>query len=239
MTLVRLMDARGRGLPGREGFLYRLKDLVDRGRVEVADIRLTDLLHWVLALGRNGAHPTTSELCGLIEAAAQLALAKARRLSGYIAQQDEAEPSIWLGPPPELPLRRSWLGERIAGGPWAFLSPPRAFEGEIAQLAPVEPDVLRAAMSVVLSRVRPAPPPPTQLRPRLSVESACALIEDHLADRDEVLLSELAGDTRDGKVAVFLACLTLARLGRVSLLQDEPFSDIVIRPLDEAVDATA
>jgi chromatin segregation and condensation protein Rec8/ScpA/Scc1 (kleisin family) len=65
------------------------------------------------------------------------------------------------------------------------------------------------------------------------------LIEDHLAERDEVCLSELAGDTNDRKVAIFLACLSLARQGRVTLVQHEPFSDIVIRPLDEAVDATA
>jgi hypothetical protein len=239
MTLVRLMDARGRGMPGREGFLYRLKDLVDRGRVEVADIRLTDVLHWVLTLGRDGARPSTSELCGLIEAAAHLALAKARRISGYIAEQQEAEPSIWLGPPPELPLRRSWLAERIAGGPWSFLAAPRTFEGDAPQLTPVDPEALRATMIAVLNRVRPTPLRPTQIHPRLSVESACALIEDHLAERDEVVLSELAGETRDRKVAVFLACLTLARQGRVSLIQNEPFSDIVIRPLDEAVDATA
>jgi chromatin segregation and condensation protein Rec8/ScpA/Scc1 (kleisin family) len=240
MTLIRLADARGRGLPGREGFLYRLRDLIERGRVEVAEIRLTDVLHWVLTLGRKGVRPSTLELCALIEAAAQLTLTKARRLTGYIAEVQEDSPtSIWLGPPPELPLRRSWLGERMAGGPWSFLSAPRTFEGETAQLAPIAPIDLRAAMVAALGRARPTPPTPTQLRPRLSVEHACVLIEDELTERGEVRLHEVAGETRDGRVAVFLACLTLCRQGRVALEQDEPFGDIVIRPFEEAVDATA
>ncbi len=239
MTLVRLMDARGRGLPGRAGFLYRLKDLVDRGRIDVADVRLTDILRWIFAVGRSDPGPSIGELCGVMEAAAQLALAKARRLVGYIAEREAEEPSVWLGPPAELPLRRSWLAERIAGGPWSFVGAPRSYEGEVPRLARIDPRVLHAAMATVLGRIRPAPLAPTPLRPRLSVESACALIEQRLAERDEVRLSELADDTRDGKVAVFLACLTLARQGRVSLVQNEPFSDIVIRPLAEAVDATA
>jgi chromatin segregation and condensation protein Rec8/ScpA/Scc1 (kleisin family) len=239
MTLIKLIDARGRGLPGREGFLYRLKDLFERGRIDVAQIRLTEVLHWVLTLGRDGMRPTMSELCGLIEAAAQLALAKARRLSGYLEPVEDDEPSVWLGPPAELPLRRSWLGTRIAGGPWSLLSPPRTYEGAAPQLAPVAPESLRAAMASVLGRVAQAPPPPTPLRPRLSVDTACTLIEAGLAERDEVCLHELAGDTRDARVAIFLACLTLARQGRVSLIQDEPFGDILIRPPAQAIDATA
>jgi chromatin segregation and condensation protein Rec8/ScpA/Scc1 (kleisin family) len=71
------------------------------------------------------------------------------------------------------------------------------------------------------------------------VDSACSLIVAGLSERGEVRLHELAGDTRDARVAMFLACLTLARQGRVSLVQDEPFGDIVIRPLVDAVDATA
>jgi chromatin segregation and condensation protein Rec8/ScpA/Scc1 (kleisin family) len=239
MTLIRLADARGRGLPGREGFLYRLKDLFERGRIDAAQIRVTHVLRWVLTLGREGVRLSTAELCGIMEAAAQLALAKARRLSGYLEPEEDAEPRVWLGPPPELPLRRSWFGARIAAGPWSFASPPRTYEGGAPQLAPISPATLRAAMVNALGRSRPASPAPTPLRARLSVDKACALIVAGLSERAEVRLHEIAGDGRDARVAVFLACLTLARQGRVTLIQDEPFGDIVIRPLDEAIDATA
>jgi chromatin segregation and condensation protein Rec8/ScpA/Scc1 (kleisin family) len=226
-------------MPGRDGFLYRLKDLVERGRLDVAQLRLKEVLRWVLALGRETVRLPTAELCSLIEAAAALALAKARRLSGYLEPLEVEEPSIWLGPPAELPLRCSWLGSRIAGGPWSFLSPPRTYEGEAPRLAPIAPATLRAAMAAALGRARPAPPPPVQLRLRLSVETACARIEDGLAGRSEVYLHELADQSRDSQVAYFLACLTLCRQGKVSLVQDEPFGQIAIRPLEEAVDATA
>jgi chromatin segregation and condensation protein Rec8/ScpA/Scc1 (kleisin family) len=240
MTLVRLADARGRGMPGRDGFLYRLKDLVERGRLDVAQLRLTEVFRWVLTLGRESLRLPTSELCSLIEAAAALALAKARRLSGYLEPIELEEPSIWLGPPAELPLRRSWIGARIGAGQWSFLSPPRTYEGEAPQLAPIAPAALRAAMAAALGRARPAPTPPVQLRLRLSVETACAHIENGLAERAEVYLHELADESRDSQVAYFLACLTLCRQGKVSLLQAEPFGSIAIRPLEEeAVDATA
>jgi chromatin segregation and condensation protein Rec8/ScpA/Scc1 (kleisin family) len=65
------------------------------------------------------------------------------------------------------------------------------------------------------------------------------MIETELTERGEVRLQSLAGQGRDEQVALFLACLTLCRQGRVALVQDEPFGDIVIRPSDEAIDVSA
>lgn len=240
MTLVRLADARGRLLPGRVGFLYRLKDLIDRGRVDVAQIRLAEVLRWLLTVRRADQRSPVSELCEVAEAAAALALSKARRLTGYLEPPEESEPSVWMGPPPELAVRRSWLSARVASGLRSFAAAPRMFEGSAPQLAPVPPSALRSAMLAVLGRARPAPPPtPSPVRPRVSVERACALIEERLVLQGEVRLDEIGSDTRDGRVALFLACLMLARQGRVRLVQDEPFAAIIIRRPAEAVQVTA
>jgi chromatin segregation and condensation protein Rec8/ScpA/Scc1 (kleisin family) len=241
MSVIRMADHLGRAyLPGPEGFLRRLRDLVDRGRLDIGEFRIADLMQWLLR--RDGAMPPPSlqDTCGALEVAARLALLKARRLIGYWEAAEEEDGPLWAGPPVDLPLRRSWLAERIASGPLSLVGPARSFESAPPSLVAIAPDRLRAAMLAVLGRHQDQPAPTvTPIIRRVTTESCVARITERLQEHGEVHLSEIAGGTRDGHVAAFLACLTLARQGRVTLVQDDLFEEIVVRPPEEALSVTA
>lgn len=223
---------------GPSSLLTRLHDLVDRRRVGIGDIRLERVIRWTWGCTGQQGTATIGDLCGLIEAAARLALLKARRLTGIWDPPEEQAPA-WLGAPPELSARRSWLAARIAAGPLSFTAPPRTYQGVAPALKPIAAEALRAAMLGVVGRQRPpvalalAPPP------RTSVEQCSRLILEELARRSEMALWEVAGESRDVHVAAFLACLALARQGHVTLDQPQPFGPIVIRPLGAGLEATA
>ena len=204
---------------GPESLLRRIRDIVERGRIDVAQLRLSNLVAWLLARGRDDETPATlSDACSLLEWASRLVLLKARRLDGAWEPAPEEVFEPWAGPPPELPLRRSWLAERVAAGPWCYAAPPRVADASVAPLlAPVAPARLRAVMLAVLAR---ANRPKLKIVPlprfvRTSVEACCSLIIDRLGRGRTVSFSEVAGEGRDARVAAFLACLILARQGRV------------------------
>ncbi len=237
LTILRFPDTRARAFPpGPAGLLHRIRDLVDRGRLDIGQIRLSEAVGWLLAFGRNRNAPL-GELCGMLEAAARLLVVKSRRLTGVSDEVLAEDIAPWAGPPPELPLRRSWLGERIAAGPLSFVGPVRSYEAAPPSLMPVSPEHLLAAMEAALGRARAPIPILAPKIIRVSVERTSALILAELAQRGEVRLHDVAGETRDGQVAAFLACLTLARQGRVALVQEELFGQISIWPA--AVDSEA
>jgi chromatin segregation and condensation protein Rec8/ScpA/Scc1 (kleisin family) len=215
-----------------------MRDLVDRGRLELREIRISSLLGWLWPRAREQRNSLV-ELCSLLEMAARLALLKARRMTGEWEQIAEEEGSEWAGPPPELPLRRSWLAQRIAEGPFSFVGSPHAFEGAMAQLAPVSPAALHEAMLRVLKREPPTLIAASPVRPRMSVEHSSQRILAALEGDGELVLDAVAGESRDERIAAFLACLTLARQGRVSLTQDDLFGEIRIRSATAALQATA
>ena len=48
MSVIRMADHLGRAyLPGPEGFLRRLRDMVDRGRLDIGDFHIADLMQWL------------------------------------------------------------------------------------------------------------------------------------------------------------------------------------------------
>lgn len=222
--------------------MQRIRDLVERGRLGIGDIQIAEVLRWVLQRARGDS--SLADLCGALEAAARLALLKARHLDGVWRSDDEEEDRPWLGPPPELPLRRSWIGERIAIGPLSFLAGARTSEHDSLRspiaLAAIAPHDLRGAMLAVLGRQRRPPPPVAERRaPRVSTEMCSAMILQRVQEHGEVRLHGLAGESRDAHVAAFLSCLTLARQGAVSLVQEDLFGDIFVRPAAEVMSATA
>ena len=225
-----------------EALLQRLRDIVDRGRVDVARLRVGALVSWLLARSTAGDVPLTlAELCSVLEGAARLVLLKARRLAGSWEPAPEEIFEPWGGPPPELPVRRSWLAERIASGPLSFAAPPRSLPDGVQLLAPLSPERLRTAMLGMLTRTR-APRLRIVALPRIvraSVQECCALIVQRIAHGGEVRLADVAGRDRDSQVAAFLACLILAREGRVELEQDALFADIHVRPAPRILEATA
>ncbi len=212
---------------------------MERGLVSFGEVRLAGLAGWLLGLAQQRKMASLDELCGMLEAMARIALMKARRLSGWGGPDAEDDEAPWPGPPPELPARRSWLAERIAGGPWCFSGPARSYQGVTVPLAPVEADELRTAMLVVLGRQHPRLQLVPGATPRLSVERCANLILRELGRRGEVALAEIAEPSRDGHVAAFLACLALVRQERISLAQDRPFGEIRIRLASAALEATA
>jgi chromatin segregation and condensation protein Rec8/ScpA/Scc1 (kleisin family) len=94
-------------------------------------------------------------------------------------------------------------------------------------------------LSVLGRQKRPAPVAAEHRVPRVSTEVCSALIIERLHEEGEIRLRGIAGDSRDAHVAAFLSCLILARQGHISLEQDEPFGDVVIRPALAALDVTA
>jgi chromatin segregation and condensation protein Rec8/ScpA/Scc1 (kleisin family) len=154
---------------------------------------------------------------------------KARRLTGLWEPSPEEDLPVWLGPSPDLPIRRSWLGERIASGMASFAAPSRPFEGVAPPLAPISPDALHRAMIAALARERRPAPIPLSRPTRISVDSCSTAILAQLGRSGELRLSEVTGEGRDAHIAAFLAGLILARQGRVALSQDELFGEIVVR----------
>jgi len=230
------------GPPRPESLLRRIRDIVERGRIDVAQLRISSLIGWLLARSRAAeAAPTLGEVCIVLEGAARLVLLKARRLAGCWAPAPEDLFEPWGGPPAELPLRRSWLAERVAAGPLSYGAPLRTREETTPLLAAIAPARLRMAMLAVLSRAKAVRPKVVAL-PRLvraSVEACCALILERVGRGRELNLSEVVGEGRDAQVAAFLACLMLARQGRVELEQSALFADILVRPASQALEATA
>lgn len=240
MVLVSFGEHRARSfVPGHEGLLRRIRDVIDRGRLDIGQVRLGDVLRWLLGRARGSANLSLAELCAVLEAGARLALLKARRLAGFWEPAPEEEVAPWLGPPPELPLRRSWLAGRFAAGPLSFAGPPRAYEGVAPSLVPIDPHDLRAAMLAVFARApRPTLAPVVTIE-RMPVDLCARRILEEVAAAGEVYLSGVAGRHRDAYVAAFLACLMLVRQGRIALLQDGLFGEVVIRLADEALEVSA
>ncbi len=228
---------------GPESLLRRIRDIVERGRIDVAQLRLSNLVGWLLARGRSGeAPPALADACSLLEGASRLVLLKARRLAGAWEPAPEEIFEPWSGPPAELPLRRSWLAERVAVGPLSYAAAARSpDEGDPPLLAPIAGARLRAVMLALLARART---PRLLIVPlprlvRASVEACCSLILGRLGRGQELNLSDFAGEGRDGQVAALLACLILAREGRVELEQDVPFAEIRVRATSQTFEATA
>lgn len=227
---------------GPENLLRRIRDVVEHGRIDVAQLRIGNLVGWLLSRARGvGTPPPLGDLCVVLESAARLVLLKARRLAGSWEPSQEEVYEPWGGPPPELPLRRSWLAARVAAGPLSYAAPPRKQEEAAPLLMSIAPERLRAAMLAVLARAKT---PHLRIVPlprlaRVSVEACCSLILERIGRGREVSLTEVAGEGRDSQVAAFLACLILARQGQIELEQEALFGDILVRPASQAFEATA
>jgi hypothetical protein len=228
---------------GPESLLRRIRDIVERGRIDVAQLRIGTLVGWLLARDRATDVPLAlADVCSVLEGAVRLVLLKARRLAGAWEPAPEEVFAPWGGPPPELPLRRSWLAERVAAGPLSYAASTRLQEGATTpMLAPIAPTRLRATILALLSRVKAPPLKIVALQQvvRASVEACCTLILERIGRGQELDLSHFAGEGRDAQVAAFLACLILARQGRVELEQPALFAEIRVRASSQSLEATA
>jgi segregation and condensation protein A len=132
----------------------------------------------------------------------------------------------------------SWLvdratlrADRFARG-WAPEAPERPAAPlvlDLASLLRAVEDVLRGMPQPMLHRVVPRP---------LDVEGATRRIETLLAERERFDLRDAFGDapTIADVISTLLAILELARLGRVHLAQQNPFSPVDVNrgPVDQA-----
>lgn len=97
-------------------------------------------------------------------------------------------------------------------------------------LAPMKPEALVTAWRRLLRQAaEPAAAPP--LMARVSVEERRASILDVLGRFERVSFTEVAGDTVDEVVATFLAVLELYRRGRLTVVQEHTFGDLLLVPV--------
>ncbi|MPZ15655.1 MAG: hypothetical protein GEU73_14740 [Chloroflexi bacterium] len=239
MTATTVTDSRRSLHVGPERLLARVREMIDRGRLDIGQVRLSSVLDWLLDAVRRDGRDSIGEVCAVLETAARLAVLKARRLSSSPEPVEEEERLPVAAPLPELPLWRGWLMERIAGGPWTFAGPVRVHERMVPPLETVRPRRLCDVMTAVLARRRAAPGVLTPRVIRVSIEHSSTLILERVSHQGHLCLRDVAGDTRDGHVAAFLACLILTRQGRVSLTQDTLFGEVVVRAAAQPLAASA
>ena len=233
-----------------QGFIVRLEEfsgpldlllhLIREQEVDIADIPIAQVADQFIA---------AIDALGLNQAAAYLEMAaRLLRIKLQMLLPRPIDEEDWEDPRAELVRRLleyeqvrevvDWLVERATHRADRF---PRGFEQEMPELPPrpvvVELDeLLRAVDDViagiprpVLHRVVPRP---------LDVEGATRRIMMLLEEHETISLNEIFGDdpTPADIISALIAILELARMGRVWLVQPEPFGPVDIRreSIDEA-----
>jgi segregation and condensation protein A len=222
---------------GFDGPLEVLLELVEEKKLDILTVRLGDLADAYLAKVRALDALPADEVASFLALASRLVLLKARSLLPAltpIADEDEGESEEELRQRlleyAIVRERAGALGDRLRSGERAFHReggtpldlPPRG--GEVTALAAAWTRVLAlAARSRDEDMVTPGE--------RYSVEERTSEIEAIVAERGEVTFSELLGPTPTlgWAVVTFIALLDLYRRILIDLLQNELFTDIVIR----------
>lgn len=219
-------------LDGFNGPLDLLLHLVREDEIDIANIpiaRIADqFLRAIHALGLNQAADYLEMAGRLVRLKAQMLLPRhdgddwedpraelVRRLLEY---QQVKEIALWMGRAAERRSQqhaRGWLPPLSAG------PPPLPLTLEITDLLVAVEQVIFNIPSPVLHRVVPRP---------LDVEGALIRIEALLAVRAEFDWREAFGNspTVVAVLSTLLALLELARRGRVSVAQPQPFAPLVI-----------
>lgn len=219
-------------LDGFNGPLDLLLHLVREDEIDIANIpiaRIADqFLRAVHVLGLNQAADYLEMAGRLVRLKAQMLLPRhdgnewedpraelVRRLLEY---QQVKEIALWMGRAAERRSQqhaRGWLPPPSAG------PPPPPLTLVITDLLVAVEQVIFNIPSPVLHRVVPRP---------LDVEGALIRIEALLAERAEFDWREAFGNspTVVAVLSTLLALLELARRGRVSVAQSQPFASLVI-----------
>jgi segregation and condensation protein A len=222
---------------GFDGPLELLLELVEEKKLDILTMRLGDLADAYLTRVRAQESLPADEVASFLALASRLVLLKARSLLpslAPIALDDEGETEEELRARlleyAVVRERAGALGDRMRSGERAFHReggtpvnlPPRG--GEVTALAAAWSRVLALAARVREEDVM-AP------GERYSVEDRTAEIELIVNERGDVTFTELLGatPTLGWAVVTFIALLDLYRRVVIDLVQNELFTDILIK----------
>jgi segregation and condensation protein A len=228
---------------GFDGPLELLLELVEEKKLDILTMRLGDLADAYLTRVRAQESLPADEVASFLALASRLVLLKARSLLpslAPIALDDEGETEEELRARlleyAVVRERAGALGDRMRSGERAFHReggtpvnlPPRG--GEVTALAAAWSRVLALAARVREEDVM-AP------GERYSVEDRTAEIELIVNERGDVTFTELLGatPTLGWAVVTFIALLDLYRRVVIDLVQNELFTDILIKKKERTV----
>lgn len=212
-----------------------LLTLVIREEVDLFELPLAELIPAALGehAGERWDPPTTSELVVVLAAVAEL---KVRRLLGE-AEDPEPDPDAMEARErlaerliQYAPYREAarWLQDRGQGASvYRYRQVPMTM-GKALPPKPQSPTVLRDSFQKML--VGRPEPSLTHMGPvRVSMPELIQRLARALAEGREISFEDVVkGRSTLEEGLTFIAALELARRGRVTLSQDEPFGDITI-----------
>ncbi len=235
-------------LAGFSGPLDALLELVERKKLELNEVNLTavtgDFMRYVGELTRVPEPRPVSlvqTIADFLSVATRLLLLKSRALlpSDEEATVDVEDPELLAEQlrtyqavkPALLAFRRAYLKRQpLVSRP--YLKGVRAGTDRAVFAPPpgLEVGALHEAASRVLQLATLVAKEVAEVRHKvISLQKAISDVVHRLASAGSAKFSELtSGISRADSIVMFLAALHLARDQRVSLVQEEPFSDIVL-----------
>lgn len=228
------------------GPLDALLELVERDRLDITEVSLArvtgDFMRYVAELARAPeprSVSVVSAIADFLAVATRLLLLKSRALlPGDEPVDVEAEDPALLAEQlrayqavkPALRAFRKAYAARQPLGARPYLKGVRGSAPVFAPPQGLGVAHLHEALSRVLRLASAAAKEVAEVRSRvISLQKAIAELVHRIGTAGSARFSDLVKDRAPGdRIVVFLAALHLARDQRVTLVQDEPFSDIVL-----------
>lgn len=228
------------------GPLDALLELVERDKLDINDIALatvtTDFMRYVAELAKSPEPRTVSvvhAIADFLTVATRLLLLKSRALlpGEEVEGLDSEDPEMlaeqlraYQAVKPALVAFRKAYAKREPLVARSYLKGMRGSTHVFAPPQGLGVAHLHEAASRVLQLATAIAKEVTEVTSRvITMQKAISELVHRLATSGATRFSELvAGKSGSDRIVVFLAALHLARDQRVSLMQDEPFSDIVL-----------
>jgi segregation and condensation protein A len=235
-------------LEGYDGPLALLLGLIEQRELDILEVALGDLAAAYLEALADLDTQQMSHISAFIAVASQLILIKSRAI---LPRRPLIAVPVGEGPDPEEALRERLLlyrrfrdagrdlRGRLESGWEVFRREPGVATASAHAGArpdegpPLDPVVLRDAITAALRLVPPPMPPPGVVHRIITLEERAALIRAALLDTPVLVLQDLLGDLTDRVVVAvtFLAMLELVKGRELSVEQQEPFGPIICRAL--------
>jgi segregation and condensation protein A len=228
------------------GPLDALLELVERNKLDITEVSLAavtgDFLRYIAALNKSEDARTVTvvhAIADFLSVATRLLLLKSRTLlpSDEIFDAEVEDPALlaeqlrtYQAVKPAIVAFRKAYAKRQSLVARPYLKGMRAQAQVYAPPAGLGIAMLHAAASQVLQLATVVAKEVTEVHRRVvSLQKAVSDLVHRLATSGAMKFSELVADrSSSDRIVIFLAALHLAREQRVTLMQDEPFSDIVL-----------
>jgi segregation and condensation protein A len=232
-----------------DGPLALLLSLIEARQLDVLTVPLGGLAEAYLDALVSLETDRLGNVSAFVAVAAQLILIKSQAM--LPRRSEEAPASIGdEGPDPEAELRARLLlyrayrdaGQRLAevaqGRIGLFRREPSAARAaglagaHAADVLPLDPRRLGAALAQLITIAVPPPPPPEVMPRTITLTERAVIIRAALRDAPSIVLQELLAGVRDRVViaVTFLALLELVKRREIVVEQAEPWGPIVARP---------